>query len=141
MGVTVGAWDFAAAPVPDIATIAAALARATALEVRQEGTGDGAVLVVPTLRERLFDWRSDGAAVTLHGFVPPHPYLWEMLDAVMASFGGRIGEAEHLWRPDPARAALRQPWHALTAAERLILRAPTVGAWRPLDRFLGRKAL
>lgn len=140
MGLVVGEWRFPPASAPGVAAIAAALADRTGLEVRQEGTGDGVALVVPMLRERLFDWRSDGAAVTVHGFVPPHPYLWEMLDAVMASFGGRIGETEHLWRPDPARATLRRPWHALTAADRLILRAPTVGAWRPLDRFLGRMA-
>jgi hypothetical protein len=136
----VGAWRFLPGSAPEVAVIAEALARHTGLEVRQEGTGDGVALVVPTLRERLFDWRSDGAVVTVHGFVPPHPYLWEMLDAVMASFGGHIGAAEHLWRRDPAHAALRRPWHMLTAAERLILRVPTVGAWRPLDRFLGRKA-
>ena len=135
MGVTVGQWRFASA-APDIATIADALARATGLAVRQEGTGDDAVLMLPALGERLFDWRIDGAEVAVHGFIPAHPYLWEALDAVMASLGGRIGDDVHLWRPDPAHAGLRRPWAELTSAQRAILRIPTVGAWRPLDRLL-----
>lgn len=138
MGVIVGAWDFAAAPAPDIATIAGALALATGLELRREGEGNDVALVLPALRERLFDWRTDGARVSVHGFIPAHPYLWESLDAAMASLGGRRAEEAHLWRPDPAHAALRRPWAALSPAQRVLLRLPTLGAWRPLDRLLAR---
>jgi hypothetical protein len=140
MGLVVGEWRFPPGTTPGVPAIAEALARATGLEIRREGPGEDGALRVPTLRERLFDWRIDDAAVTVHGFVPPHPYLWEMLDLVMSSLGGRIGEAVHLWRPDPAHAALRRPWQALTPAERVILRLPTLGAWRPLDRLLARRA-
>ena len=136
MGLIVGVWVFPSAPVPGIGTIAAALARATGLEVRQEGAGDEAALLLPTLGERLFDWRNDGAEVAVHSFIPAHPYLWEALDAVMTSLGGRVGEEVHLWRPDPAHVGLRRPWAELTAAQRAILRIPTAGAWRPLDRLL-----
>mgnify|MGYP001198527549 CR=1 FL=1 len=138
MGVTVGAWTFAAAPRPDLATIAGALARATGLDVRQEGAGDDVALAVPVLRERLFDWRIDGARISVHGFIPAHPYLWESLDAAMTALGGRRAAEAHLWRPDPAHAALRRPWAALTPAQRALLRVPTIGAWRPLDRLLVR---
>jgi hypothetical protein len=135
MGVTIGEWSFVTA-APAIGTIAEALARATGLEVRQEGERDDVALLLPTLGERLFDWRCEGTSVTVHGFIPAHPYLWEALDTVMTSLGGRIGDEAHLWQPDPAHAGLRRPWGELTAAQRAILRVPTVGAWRPLDRLL-----
>lgn len=136
MGLTVGEWVFDTAPPPDPATIAAALARGTGLEIRRQGEGDEVVLLVPALGERLFDWRAEGPRISVHGFIPAHPYLWESLDAAMASLGGRIGAAAHLWRPDPAHASLRRPWAELTSAQRALLRVPTVGAWRPLDRLL-----
>lgn len=138
MGLIVGTWVFPAAGAPGIAAVAETLARGTGLEVRQEGAGDDIALVVPALRERLFDWRTDGACITVHGFIPAHPYLWESLDAAMTALGGRIGEEAHLWRPDPAHAALRRPWSELTPAQRALLRVPTIGAWRPLDRLLAR---
>jgi hypothetical protein len=138
MGLIYGEWRFPGATPPAPAAIARALGEATGLDVRLETQGADAavVIVVPLLGQRLFKWRIDGDLLAVHGFVPAHPYLWENLDAVLRGLGGVPGPEEHAWRPDARHAGLRRPWQALGAAPRLLLRLPTIGAWRPQDGLL-----
>lgn len=135
MALVVGDWVFSTGETPDLQSICGDLVARTQLSVSAEGEGASAVLSVPKLGERLFDWRIGDGRLTVHAFGPPHPYLWENLDAVLVALGGQVGGNPVAWRPDPADAALRRPWPSLTRRQRTLLRIPTIGAWRPLDRL------
>lgn len=137
MALVIGEWCFAPGQAtPDLPAVAALLQRAMNLPVQLEGVGREAVLHVPRLRECLFDLRSEVARLTLHGFAPAHPYLWEALDGVLTAAGGSVAGNSVAWRPDPQRAWLRRPWSALGARDRWLLGLPSVLATRPLDRWL-----
>jgi hypothetical protein len=142
MGLVYGEWAFRAGAVPSADAVAGALAKATGLEVRLEADdppGGQIAMHVPHLGQRLIKWRFDNERLAVHGFVPAHPYLWENLDAVLAGFGGRPGPAEHGWRPEARMAGLRRPWAELGPAERMLLRLPGIGPWRPLDGLVARR--
>ncbi len=132
----VGEWVFPSVITPDLSAIADGLRRSMLIDVIVEGEHEDAVLFVPKLGERLFDWRITSEQISVQSFVPAHPYLWEQLDAILVEAGGRPGGNAIAWRPEPARASLRRPWKLLTLRERLILRTPAFAAARPFDRLL-----
>ena len=136
MGLVVGEWVFPTGGTPDVATVAAGLRAGTGLAVTVEGAGASATLSIPRVGERLFDWSIEHGRLVVHAFGPPHPYVWENLDAVLSAGGGRVGDTATTWRPDPANAALRRPWASLTRRQRTLLQIPTIGAFRPLDHLL-----
>ena len=136
MGLVVGDWVFPTGEAPDLPTIAAGLRVGTGLVVAAEGTGASTTLSIPKVGERLFDWGIEHGRVAVHGFGPAHPYIWENLDAVLGAMGGHVSDIPPTWRPNPALAELRRPWLSLTRRQRTLLKLPTMGALRPLDRFL-----
>ena len=135
MGLVVGDWVFPTGEAPDLRTIATGLRASTGLVVA-ESTGAPTTLSIPKVRERLFDWRIEHGRVAVHGFGPAHPYIWENLDAVLRAMGGDVSDTLTAWRPNPDLAELRRPWLSLTRRQRTLLKIPTMGALRPLDRFL-----
>ena len=138
MALVIGEWDFPAGAAPSLPVIANVLRRNTGLEVAEKGPARDTVLTVTKLGESLFDWRIDPDRITVHGFAPAHPFLWQHLHAALGGFGGVPSGRPEIWRPDPAQRLLRQPWKALPRRERLILRLPSIAAARPLDRLLRR---
>jgi hypothetical protein len=87
--------------------------------------------------EEMFDWGAENRAVTVHGFIPEHPYLWENLDAVMTAAGGRRGTLASIgWQPNPAGARLRTRWDSLSPRDRFVLAMPSLLGARPFDRLL-----
>lgn len=134
MGLIVGSW-FVRQPEPIWpAAVAERLRAVTGLEVEAqpaEGT-----LRFPALREELFDWTLADGAVTVHGFMPAHPYLWENLDAIMSEANCQRSTASHVWRPNPAHARLRVPWSSLSSKDRFILSTRSIFGARPLDHLL-----
>jgi hypothetical protein len=132
MGVIVATWSFADC-APDLAKVWRGLTTVTGLTIEQDSADS---LRIPELRESLFDWVFTGPNVTVHGFVPAHPYVWENLDAVMTAAGGKLVHADHLWRPNAAHARLRKPWRELSGRDRALLRLPSLAGWRPFDRYL-----
>jgi hypothetical protein len=141
VGVVRGRWAFAgrAAP-PSSATIATELATATGLAVVNHDAREerDERIDVATINEALFDMERDTAAatLTLSSFIPAHPYLWENLDRVLTGLGGCIDSGGSLWRPSPRLRDLRRPWDSLTPRQRFLLRVPTIGGSRWLDRFI-----
>ena len=139
MALVNGDWRFPAwAKPPGLSAFVAALGRSMGIEVRIEEERGDTLLRVPLLRESLFDWRAGPGRVQLHGFAPPHPFLWEHVDAVLSGQGGQVAEDPTAWRPAPRHQGLRRPWPALPWRDRWLLRVPTVAMARPLDRFLDR---
>ncbi len=145
MGLIVGSWYFGETqgdlPGDDssaIATIARRLQAATGLRVEQRH--EDRTLRIPTLGEELFDWVFNDRTVTVHGFMPEHPYLWENLDVVMTAAGGRRDTAGHVWQPNPAHARLRTRWDTLSPRDRFLLAMPSLLGARPFDRLLSRTA-
>ena len=136
MGLVVGDWVFPTGEAPDLPTIVAGLQASTGLVVVAEGTGASTMVSIPKVGERLFDWRIEHDRVAVHGFGPAHPYVWENLDAVLRAMGGHVSDTLTAWRPNPSLAELRRPWLSLTRRQRTLLKIPTMGALRPLDRFL-----
>jgi hypothetical protein len=151
VGVISGTWHFGEAQCAlpgDALSATAAIGRrlqaATGLRVelhtvigwRVEQRYEDHTLRIPTLREELFDWVFNDGTVTVHGFIPEHPYLWENLDAVMAATGGRLDAAVHGWRPNPAHARLRTLWDNLSLRDRFLLAMPSLMGTRPFDRLL-----
>jgi hypothetical protein len=140
VGVISGTWHFGeTSDLPGdelsaLATIGRRLEAATGLRVEQRD--EGCTLRIPTLREELFDWAFDDRTVSVRGFIPEHPYLWENLDAVMTAAGGRRDTAELGWRPNPAHARLRMRWEALPTRDRFLLAMPSLLGTRPFDRLL-----
>lgn len=134
MGLTFGQWRLEVpGPLP-LASIEQGLRLATGLAIEPPPRGGG--LRFPLLREELFDWALDDARVSVFGFAPPHPYVWENLDAVMTALGGRPTDDATAWRPSPNRAGLRTRWSALSRRDRWLLALPSILVARPLDRFL-----
>jgi hypothetical protein len=93
VGVTAGTWHFDETPsdLPGdessaIAAIAHRLEAVTGLRV--ERRHEGRTLRIPTRGEALFDWAFSDRTISVLGFMPEHPHLWENLDAVMAAAGG-----------------------------------------------------
>jgi hypothetical protein len=127
-----GKWAFpeGSAP-PSAATVATALAKVTGLRV----SIDDARIHVAIIEESLFDIECEVNSLELSSFIPAHPYLWENLDRVLSELGGQIQPDEIYWRPQPQLHHLRRSWHDLTRRQRFLLRLPTLGAWRGLDRF------
>ena len=145
VGVTVGTWHFDETPgdLPGdepsaIAAIAHRLEAETGLRVEQQH--EGRTLRIPTLGEALFDWAFSDRTISVLGFLPEHPYLWENLDVVMAAAGGRRDAAAHVWQPNPAHARLRTRWDDLSPRDRFLLRMPSLLAARPFDRLLSQTA-
>jgi len=145
VGVIVGTWHFGEAPgdLPGdessaIATIARRLEAATGLRV--ENQQEYRALRIPPLRDELFGWAFIDHTVTVHSFIPAHPYLWENLDAVMTAAGGRRDTEAHLWQPNPAHARLRTRWDTLSPHDRFLLRMPSLLGGRPFDRLLSETA-
>ena len=136
MALVVGEWVFATGEAPDLRSVCDGLIARTELVIRTEGEGSSAVLSIPKLGERLFDWRARDDCLTVHAFGPPHPYLWENLDAVLAALGGQVGDNLVAWRPAPADAGLRRPWPSLSRRQRTFLRIPTIGVSRPFDELV-----
>ncbi len=136
MSLVVGSWFMRQPESIRPAMVAERLRAATGLEIEARSTED--TLRIPALREELFDWTTAGDAVTVHGFMPAHPYLWENLDAVMGAAGGQRSTAGHVWRPNPAHARLRVHWSTLSPRDRFILSTRSIFGARPLDRLLVR---
>jgi hypothetical protein len=88
------------------------------------------------LGESLFDIEWVGGEVTFYSAVPAHPYLWENLDRVLVALGGRQMSDETYWRPDARFRRLRKPWDELSGLQKWLLRFPTIGVSRLLDRFV-----
>jgi len=140
MGVVVGEWVFPDGEAPGLDAVADALQARTGLAVDRTHHADGQLEHVdfPVIRESLFDWQRQPDRVEVRGFIPPHPYLWTQLHAVMTGFGGRIGDSAIAWRPTSPAPAFERPWGELTRRQRFILRLPGIGASRPLD-FLAER--
>jgi hypothetical protein len=143
VGIVVGSWHFDAAEtglpgneLTAIAALGSRLQEATGLRVELRDAGR--TLRIPTLREELFDFQYLGSAVTVHGFAPVHPYLWENLDGVMTAAGARVDTADHVWKPDPGRVGLRARWEALSPRDRFLLAMPSLLGARPFDPWLSR---
>lgn len=139
MGLVLGKWRFAdASQLPATQAIANGLTHATGLRVScsDSGTESDERIDIPFLRESLFDIERIDSAITLCGYIPAHPYLWENLDRVLSELGGKIELAETHWRPNSKYHHLRRPWQALTPRQRFLLRLPTLGASRLFDRFV-----
>lgn len=134
MGLVVGAWLVGHPDSIRLAGVAERLRVATGLEIETQPTEDA--LRIPALREELFDWTLASGAVTVHGFAPAHPYLWENLDAVMSEAGGHRSAAGHLWQPNPSHARLRARWSTLSSSDRFVLSMRSIFGARPLDRLL-----
>jgi len=100
-----------------------------------EARADG-VVCIPALREKLFDWVIEDGAVSVDGYAPAHPYLWENLDAVMTEAGCTRTEDPWRWQPDPTRTGLRKQWKALPPRNRLILSQPLIRFHRLVDAWL-----
>lgn len=140
MGIIVGSWFHVGTVRPPhgddqsrLNTIARHLRAATGLQIEETPAG---ALRFPMLHEELFDWVFGEDAVTVHSFLPAHPYLWENLDAVMTAMGGVRDTETPLWRPNPAHEWLRTRWQALSRRDRRVLSIPSVLAARPFDRLL-----
>lgn len=139
MGLTVGIWRFPDRDPPGIGEVRQALEAATGLPV--ELSPDGRVLDLPSLRQVLLGWEYEADALTLHGYIPAHPYLWENLDRVMTTLGGICSADPISWRPRAGDAFLRRRWDALSRRDHWLLRRGPLLASRPWDRFLsGRRA-
>lgn len=151
MGVISGTWHFsetqgalAGDALSAIASIGRRLQAATGLRVdlqtvmgwHVEPRHEDHILRIPTLREELFDWAFNDRTVTVYGFMPEHPYLWENLDAIMTAAGGRRDSAVYGWKPNPAHARLRTRWDTLSPRDRFLLTMPSLLGARPFDRLL-----
>ncbi len=131
MGLATATWRFATCPPPDLDAVGVALAEATGLEVTRDR--DGRSLALPTIRQVVMGWEYTPDRLTLHGFLPPHPYLWAQLDAVLERLGGVRIDGD---RGDPR---LRLRWDALSRRDQWLLRLSPIGAFRPLDRFVSAR--
>ena len=139
MGLVVGKWLFENSDrVPPTEALAAALANATGLQVTHQVDGGEphARIEVPLLGEALFDIERAGDEITFYSHIPAHPCLWENLDRVLSALGGRRVPDATCWRPDGRFRHVRKAWGELSAAQQWLLRFPTVGATRFLDRFV-----
>lgn len=139
MGLVVGKWRFESSDrIPSTEALATALANATRLQVtHQVDDGEQHTRIdIPILGEALFDIERAGAEVTFYSHIPAHPYLWENLDRVLVALGGQRLSDETCWHPDERFRHVRKPWDELGAAQKWLLRFPTIGASRLLDRFV-----
>jgi len=134
MGLTVGRWCVPCHRRLDLATVEQGLREVTGLRVDRVHGGN--TLRLPMIREELFDWVFHACEVTVYGFTPAHPFLWENLDAVMTTAGGECSAAPHVWKPDPAHARLRSKWASLSRRDRFVLTLPSIIGARPFDRLL-----
>ena len=138
MGLVIGTWLFQTpADLPSSRRVASGLASATGLSFNctdSEHEADERI-VVDRLGEALFDIERQDSILTLCSGMPAHPYLWENLDRVLTQLGGHVAIEANRWRPDPRHYHLRRAWHELTTRQRILLRLPTIGVWRVLDRF------
>ncbi len=140
MGVIYGEWVFPNGDAPSPDAVVDALGEQTGLviERRREDDGSLARADLPMIKESLFGWDRQSDRISVHSFIPAHPYLWAQLNTVMTDLGGRISDAPHAWRPESPGDSLNRRWSELSKRQRFILRLPTIGAWRPLD-FLAER--
>lgn len=138
MGLVVGKWQFEnREQVPSAEALANALAEATKLHVtHQLEHGARERIEIPLLRESLFDIERAEGEMTFYSHIPAHPYLWENLDRVLVALGGQRRLDATCWRPDDRFRQVRRPWDELSARQRWLLRLPTFGASRFLDRLV-----
>ncbi len=134
MGLTIANWRFQDRAPPAIGEVQQALSNATSLQV--DRGNDERSLSIPLIRQLLLGWEYEGNALTLHGFMPAHPYLWENLDGAMTELGGSRGTHPAGWQPRQAHKRLRCRWERLPPRDRWLLRRPPILAWRPFDRWL-----
>ena len=138
MGIIIGTWFIPPSyrkkdDLNAISVVAMRLRTATGLGIYQAPNGS---LVLSRIRESLFDWQIEQDSITVHGFAPAHPYLWENLDGVMTLLGNTRDTTVYKWRPNPAYERLRTRWTALPKHDRLILSLPSILGRRTLDSFL-----
>lgn len=137
MGLVQGSWVFAGRTPPSLAEVAEAFRASTGLEtvVAHEGR---TMKVVPLYLE-IFEPHITEREFAIQGFMPPHRYLWENLDQVMASLGGACSAEPPYWKPNPADARLRTRWDQLTARDQRDLGLNALGvAWKFLAGLLPR---
>ena len=141
MGIIYGEWCFPTDETPALDAVIDALRRRSGLAVNCTYDDDGTLLCadLPLIRESLILWNRESGRITLHSFIPAHPFLWVQVNAAMTELGGHIGEQAHAWRPETDNPVLERHWSELTWRQRFLLRIPTVGAWRPLDSLLDRE--
>ena len=140
MGSIRGEWVFPDGAVPTLDDIVEALGVRMGLAVKATHDDDGTLVRadVPVINEFLFGWDRKPDRILVHSLLPGHPYVWAQLNAVMEDSGGRISDTVSAWRPELDTSALERPWSELSGRQRLVLRLPTIGAWRPLD-FLAQR--
>lgn len=140
MGVVYGEWVFPAGAVPAPEAVVERLGARMGLPIESSHDDAGRLISadVAVLGESLFDWEVWDERIAVCSFIPAHPYLWAQLGAAMSDLGGRVSEAGNAWRSEPDNEIFRRPWGELSRRQRLILRLPTIGTWRPLD-FLARR--
>jgi hypothetical protein len=74
--------------------------------------------------------------ITIYGYMPAHPYLWENLDCVLSNVGGKCVRGEIYWQPQVQFHHLRKPWPTLTPLQKFFLKMPPLGVSRIFDRFV-----
>ena len=141
MGVIYGEWRFPVDEAPSLDTLIETLRRRSGLRVNCTYDDDGTLLQadLPLIRESLILLYREPSQITLHSFIPAHPYLWAQVHAAMTELGGQIDEKAQAWRPRTDNPVLERHWSELTWQQRFLLRIPTVGAWRPFDSLLDRE--
>ena len=136
MGLVRGEWTFPKADAPSVDAVVDALQLRSGVDVSRSREDGDVCVALPLLKEILFEWQRDPERISVHGPIPPHPYLWTQLNAVMIGFGGRPTRNTLAFLPESPAAELNRPWAELTSMQRFALRLRPVYGWRPIDRLV-----
>jgi hypothetical protein len=136
MGLVYGEWIFENADPPAVKHIASDFESQTGLKTDYIESDDSVEIIIPLLKERLFNWEYKNGKLSTNCLIPENPYIWGNLNRIILKYGGSISDNPIAWKPSRDSQIFHKRWSDISKSQQFIIKHLAFGPWRPFDDFL-----